>query len=141
MASRNVAQKQDFLPLSFHPFVLSPQRSSAHSNANSLSIAKLDQVFHAQRAYDHVYNRNSSSTEDHVASREFGSCNRFQHPALKLVLRISPRHLIMLYLSIFPLELSPPTPSLSLFAKHFQNRSVSSPAPVTTVCPSGLIAR
>ena len=36
---------------------------------------------------------------------------------------------------------SPPTPSRSLFAKHFQNRSVSSPAPVTTVCPSGLIAR
>ncbi len=36
---------------------------------------------------------------------------------------------------------SPPIPFRSRLLKHFQKRNVSSPAPVTTVCPSGLIAR
>ena len=50
-------------------------------------------------------------------------------------------HLITPHLSILAPAPSPPTPSRSLFPKHFQNRKVSSPAPVTTVCPSGLIAK
>lgn len=89
----------------------------------------------------HVRVSNSSCAGDHFVFREMGPCRRIQHPALKPVLRTKPCHLIMLYLCIFELALSPPTPSLSLFPKHFQNRKVSSPAPVTTVCPSGLIAR
>lgn len=50
-------------------------------------------------------------------------------------------HRMTPHLSIRPPLPSPPTLSRSLLPKHFQNRSVSSPAPVTTVCPSGLIAR
>ena len=62
----------------------------------------------------------------------------FSFPAIGL---LGLHYRIVPSLSIRSPPPSPPTPSWSRLAKHFQNRSVSSPAPVTTVCPSGLIAR
>ena len=58
-----------------------------------------------------------------------------------VAIRRKNHHLITLHLSIFPPSPSPATLSLCFLPKHFQNLRVSSPAPVTTVCPSGLMAR
>lgn len=63
------------------------------------------------------------------------------HPPQLVDAIVSCSHRITPHFSILEPDPSPPTPSRSRFPKHFQNLSVSSPAPVTTVCPSGLMAR